>query len=288
MQDPSKTGTLPYSLEPLSVWSLLDRTFKLYAQHLPLLLSITFVSHIPSFILNLVNAVLTQNPEQLAESGMGLTAALGFLAFVLSMLVTLLLVQPLAMGAVTLAIGQIFLGEQPDALDCFKQAFSRFARLLFSQVLAGLWMGLGFMLLIVPGIMWMLSYMCVVPVVMLEPQKNLKSVWRESHRAAGAALERSRELTDGNRWRLAGLLSVTSLILLMPVAISTAITAPFAGTSLAGALLSTVVQEAASLLVTPISLIASVLMYYDLRIRKEGFDIELLQQLMKSSPPNPR
>jgi hypothetical protein len=38
-------------------------------------------------------------------------------------------------------------------------------------------------------------------------------------------------------------------------------------------------------LVFPLTLVATVLLYYDSRIRKEGFDLEVLAQEMGSGPP---
>jgi hypothetical protein len=61
--------------------------------------------------------------------------------------------------------------------------------------------------------------------------------------------------------------------------------------------LGTAIQQVLNLLVAPFSSIAWILLYYDLRIRKEGFDLEVLAKSMSApgascpaaekSPPAP-
>lgn len=257
----------------------MDRSFKIYAQHLPVLLSITFVTHIPSLLINLANVLVLANPEEAVESGMGAAALLGLALGVLSLVVVTLVVQPLATGAVTQAISQLYLGKSPDAMECFNQAFSRIGRLLFSQFMVGLWVTLGIMLLVVPGIVWAVTYMFVVPIVMLEAPSRFRS--------SSDVLARSKELTVGDRRRLFNLLALVGLITLATVGVAGALSAMFQSESTMMGLIGALVQEVVTLLVAPIGLIANVLAYYDMRIRREGFDIEMLQQAMNASAGNP-
>ena len=46
-------------------------------------------------------------------------------------------------------------------------------------------------------------------------------------------------------------------------------------------------EIAGTILATPISAVAFILLYYDLRIRKEGFDLEMLSQTLGGSAPAP-
>lgn len=279
MSNPTGSAVLPFHLEPLTIGGIMDRSFKIYAQHLPVLLSITFVTHIPSLLINLLNVLVLANPEEAVESGMGFAALMGVLMGMLSLVVVLLVVQPLATGAVTQAISQLYLGKSPDAMACFQQAFDRIGRLLFSQLMVGIWVTLGFMLLIVPGIVWMVTYVFVVPIVMLEPPNRFRS--------SADVLARSKELTVGDRGRLFNLLALVGLIPMATVGVASALATVFQGESTVMALIGALVQELVTLFVAPIGLIANVLAYYDMRIRREGFDIEMLQQAMNASAGNP-
>jgi hypothetical protein len=45
-----------------------------------------------------------------------------------------------------------------------------------------------------------------------------------------------------------------------------------------GAYISSILDGVVSILLSPVSAIAVTLLYYDFRIRKEGFDLEMLSQ----------
>lgn len=97
------------------------------------------------------------------------------------------------------------------------------------------------------------------------------------------ALGRSWNLTKGSFWRTFGIFLVvailTFLVQLVPSSILTAVLlVPLARGAepdlVQQQLLSTVVTALTSVLTTPFQLVAFTLMYFDLRIRKEGFDLE--------------
>ena len=91
-------------------------------------------------------------------------------------------------------------------------------------------------------------------------------------------LKRSWQLTRGLGWRLLGI----RLLLLLITAIisgvfSTLLTLAGAGLDTNGQfIVSEVAGAVVAVFVSPITYIAVTLLYYDTRIRKEGFDIEML------------
>lgn len=82
-------------------------------------------------------------------------------------------------------------------------AWSETARIyggsLWTSILFGLVVGAGFLLLIVPGLVWMTTYILCLAVVLWEGEKG------------GAALKRSRALTTGHRWPIFGALVVVAI-----------------------------------------------------------------------------
>ena len=101
---------------------------------------------------------------------------------------------------------------------------------------------------------------------------------------ASAALSRSWELTRGSRWRMLGLLLVLVILLYIPIAAiggaggrlragrrHPAHDAPRVGHRGAVAI-SGVVQ----MFIYPLFYCVLTVAYYDLRVRKEGFDLEVL------------
>ena len=97
------------------------------------------------------------------------------------------------------------------------------------------------------------------------------------------AVNRSMSLAQGNWWRClvvfvfaSMLLQIGSGIVVAPVAVITQILG-------LGPLPVALVASVAQSLLQPLPLIASVLLYFDLRVRKEGFDIQLLAENLSAS-----
>lgn len=100
---------------------------------------------------------------------------------------------------------------------------------------------------------------------------------------ARSALQRSFELTRNSKWRIFGHLVVYSLV---AIGLLIALNAPLfilGGATSAGetpslwtSLIGVVISRAGSILIAPVTFIATTLLYYDLRIRKENYDIPRL------------
>ena len=102
-------------------------------------------------------------------------------------------------------------------------------------------------------------------------------------RHARSALQRSIELTRNSKWRIFGHLVVYSLVAIgLLIALNTPLfilgEASSAGEtpSLWTSLIGVVISRAGSILIAPVTFIATTLLYYDLRIRKENYDIPRL------------
>jgi hypothetical protein len=87
-------------------------------------------------------------------------------------------------------------GGGASAGEAMREAMGRFGAIWGMNILAGLGMLLGLVLLIVPGIYVGVSWMVALPVLMIEKARVTDS------------LQRSWRLSQGQRWRLAGLLGI--------------------------------------------------------------------------------
>ena len=109
------------------------------------------------------------------------------------------------------------------------------------------------------------------------------------NQGAWASLKRSWSLTRGYFWRTVGYLLVITILVWVLVAIPSAIfTVPLTVLGVdrqVQLLVTTVVNTVFSVLATPFSLICYTLMYFDVRIRKEGFDIEQHTSAMLGAEP---
>lgn len=249
---------------------LLDRALQLYRTNFSLMFGITAVAYVPFHLLTLaVESILGFDPA--SWSGLGTT-----LYFVVSMLLWSSVGYPLAAGAATYAISERYLGNEVTISAALRRSLSAFKQISLASFTATILLLVGFALLIVPGVLWTLSYSLIVPAILVE---NL---------TARRGLARSRELINGYRGKAAAII-VLSVTLQFVVGIGLGMLADWLVPAEAGGktLLSSVVESFVVVLFTPFFEIATILLYYDMRIRKEGFDLDMLSRAFGPQPDFP-
>jgi Membrane domain of glycerophosphoryl diester phosphodiesterase len=87
-----------------------------------------------------------------------------------------------------------------SVLELYRNAWQKIGALLAVALLTGLGVGLGLLLLVVPGVVLAVRWSLAVPIVMLE------------HASARAAMRRSRELVRGHGWRVLRVLVYAGII----------------------------------------------------------------------------
>jgi hypothetical protein len=183
--------------EPLSVGAVLRDTFALLAE-------------IAGPVLLLV--LLFQLPWGAFAAATGLFEMEGLEYWRWSTLYALF-VGYFASAAVTLVAAGHVEGKRPTPAQALGGALRAWGPLLLAQILAGIWVLVFFVLLVVPGILRMLSYAVVTPVVVLERSKGRRF----------DPLERSAALMFGHRatafwvllllWLLSGVPAVAVMLL---------------------------------------------------------------------------
>jgi hypothetical protein len=255
--------------EPMSLGALLDRTFHLYAQNFALVVGIAALAYLPLLLVQVLGVFLT--PATSDDPTLAEVAAL-FVLLLGGMLMFLFFV-PLATGATTKAISERYLGRETTATAALKAAVYKIIPLLVTQFIVSLIIFAGIVLFIVPGIFFALSYMLVAPVAILETS------------SPGRIRRRSWDLVSGSRWRVLGVVAVIIGLQLAPAFVLGALTGVVAvtGVEIPESLLSGLalaIDYLGQILVAPLGTVAITLLYYDLRIRKEGFDLEMLSEAM--------
>jgi len=119
--------------------------------------------------------------------------------------------------------------------------------LLLVGIVAGLGIVVGFVLLVIPGLVLVTLWSVAAPVVVLERPPGL------------GALARSRELVRGNGWQVFGVIFVLG-ILVSVLAAAIDIAAQSAGTGL-----GIVVRVILGVLTAPLSALAAAVLYFELR-----------------------
>jgi hypothetical protein len=248
----------PPALRPLTVGEILDVSFTLYRRHFAPLAGVALVCSGIPVILNMFIQ---------ASGGM-----LQNLPLVLVYYIVFAALSSIATAATLFIVSDSYLGRTIDARAALRRAGPFIGRILICSMLTGLVIFVGFMFFVIPGIILLAGLILAIPAVVIEGK------------SAGAALARSWELTRGSRWRMLGLLLVLIILLYIPLAAIGGIIALFVPG--AGSILSTpnvtvsvtavALSGLAQIFIYPLFYCVLTIAYYDLRVRKEGFDLEVL------------
>jgi hypothetical protein len=306
LQTAAWTRGRPIPLQPMRVGQILDGAFKLYRLHFGTLVGIVAFVLVPFHGVALLSllATLEFRPTFIGPAVLQpdpwVSAAAGLIQY--------LIVTPFLTAAIVKTAADAFLGNQTGVGTSYRAALPRIHSVLWVSVLLALsaipWFIPGYALLIggagtrsvatasiggllilagvVPAVFFILRFLLGPSVVMVE---NIRGV---------SALRRSWRLEKGLTAKALGtMLLVILLILAMAVvllAILGVIVALVAGgDDVEAARLVFVVDYLAnvllSLFATPFVNLVIVLLYFDARIRKEGFDLEVMAQQIGAAPP---
>lgn len=281
-------------LRPLGVGEILDRAINIYFRNFGLLAKIAAVVIVPVtlvlFVLNLLSlneveafsegAALYEVGDTTRVLDQGTFVALSILGAIISVLGYLLVT-----GASFRAVSELHLGREPQAGASLRFTARRLHSLLWLSFLFALGVGLGFIALVIPGIWLLFAWSVCVPALLLEDRRGSK------------ALGRSFDLVRQNWWRVFGALLVGLIFIGL---------FEFLG-SLAAEGLGGLAEDSVPLFVAIVNLVNGLLtiitaplqaaiitvIYYDLRVRKEAFDVEHLAANLESPgsastpPPSP-
>jgi hypothetical protein len=271
---------MKYQIGAMSVGDILDRGLKLLFARLPAFYSINLIVLAPILALQIVMPLITGNdgsPDPLQ--------ALSMLGGGLLVLVLMLILQPIGTAAILRIISKEFVDERATVGEAFSFAFQRFGRLLGASILAGLVIGLGFLLCFVPGVFFSIWYVFIAQVVVVE------------NRTAADALSRSKQLGEGFRGRifglfclvvllslLAGFVAMTLQLVLPSQELVNTVNGPRPVLNFRNHALGVTISTLLNILVQTYGAVCWTLLYFDLRIRKEGFDLELAAKPQGASP----
>lgn len=269
-----------WELRPLSLGEILDRTFALYRRNFLLFLGITAIPHLLTLGLNITQVMLTRfptvrKPSVPVEEFQTRIASNGVMAFgiggLLVAIVIYLLVYLFSQGGTIYAVSDLYLGRPTTIIGSLKKMWGQLLNLLGVTMLNGLAVAGAAIFLIIPGIYAACRLLTCVPAALLEDL------------GARASLERSWELTKDNAGRafLIYLLYFAMLYAIMavsmiPFGVMMTMSAKDPTMLRTAMVLMQVASFVASIIVGPVLLIATSVFYYDLRVRKEAFDLQMM------------
>jgi hypothetical protein len=234
------------ALRPLSLGEILDVSFGLYRSRFSNLLTVALATQAVPLLL-----------EVYVESAGGVSE---HPLFWLGVRILTVVTGTIGTAASTFIVSDRYLGLESGAGAALARAMPLVGTLIGVSIMVGFLVAVGFILLIVPGCILLggLAVSSVVAVV-------------ESPIQASAAVGRSWTLTQGFRGKVF-LTMFTGFFLLVLPSVALAVLAGGAE----GSLLWRGIEALLQVLVYPFLYVVTTVLYYDLRVRKEGFDLELL------------
>jgi glycerophosphoryl diester phosphodiesterase family protein len=277
---------------------LLDELFRLYRRHFSLIIGVALVVALPGLVWSLVTGsyrltaasyanIFTAAPGASPTFNSGQFSNL-FGATALGLLGALILL-PISVGAVYRAVADVALGRPATIGSVLRETLARYWQLLgligLVFVIALVWFIaeiIGFVLLVIPG----LVVFCAMIYLAIRWSLTLAAMMAEDIGPI-QGMSRSWNLVKSQWWRTFGILVIVGIMQLIityalfilfgiVAALFTSGDFQLALVSIGGTLLSA--------LVSPITAIAVILLYFDLRVRKEGLDLDQLAQQTSPGP----
>ncbi len=261
-------------LRPLRVGEILDAGIKVYVRNARTLIGLTAIVVVPFQVLSAV--VLLSTVSNGYEIPHGSVATIGTRTTHATSLganavidITNLLVSVLTTAACVKAVSDLYLDHPTGVGISLRFALRRLPALLWLEILTGVLLALAFVAIVIPGIWLYAAWSVATPALLIEGRRG----W--------GALLRSFRLVRGRWWPTAGVLIVSEL---MAVILGGAIQALLVGVFLAGgsvvvvALTVSLAAGIGAILTRPFVSTMRTVLYYDLRVRKEGYDLELLAE----------
>jgi hypothetical protein len=292
-------------LRPLGVGDVLDRTFTVYRSRPLLFIGLSAIWYLVLVLVFIVlaaavfagalaafsNQAGSPSPEQLAG------AAAGIIGFVVVAVIVAILLLSAQSGSLAYAAARRYLAGDAAIGESFRAGLSAAPRMFLAGIVVFLaivvvWavllilaaitnQGIAFAIAICAALVLSVFLGCswlVAPVVVVIEKMG-----------PIAALSRAWRLSSGHRWRIFG---IQLLLLILNLVLSILIAALFGGLAAAGSggtetavstVVQTVVNLASTIIWAPVQWIAFTVLYYDLRVRKEAFDLQLAAEALPQS-----
>jgi len=255
---------MAYEIRPMSVGEILDTGFRLLRNHFSLLVAISAIAYVPMGILQFGLALVGRgaDPEQSTAMLVPILIVVGLMALVI------IVAFPLSATAMTMALGDLYVGRPTSVGKALGQSWSILLPVVGTGLLSSLLIGLAMLLFIIPGIYLIFAYWVSSQVMVLERVFGM------------AALNRSSELMTGNKGR--GFVIGLVVVALVGV-VSGGATWALSAFPILNAVASTIVGAATYAFLYAVN----VVFYFDVRCRREAFDLEHLAQLVEQRGSGP-
>lgn len=247
-------------LRPRDLGELIDETLALYRRNFALFAGVVAVVAVPQAVLAALSLLFANT-------------VVGAIAIILVFVTIAFYIVMIA--ALARVISRRYLAEESTVIGAYRSIGWRLVfRLLGAFIMWALCLSISVSFFLIPAIVIAVYWLFVPQVIVLEGSSVANS------------LDRSWKLVTGNFWRVFFYgLAVYVAYVLVQWGITEAVLFGLSPLGAGGAIVAGLISAVVSTLCLPFLFGSITLLYYDLRIRKEGFDLELLARDLSLQPP---
>lgn len=243
------------NLRVRSVSEIVDAAFSLYRRNGMQYITLAALATAPSIIASLL---LNGGVQPATAGDLGKTIPVLIIGFITYGLTSAVIVR---MGS------DVYLGETPDVAATVRSVLPTVPAIVGATFVTGFLLFLSALLLLFPFFYVLPMLFATVPIIVLE------------RRGVMAAVSRSAKLSDGIKLHILGTLAlVYGIFFILSIGI------PLLMLAVDNPVVQLVVQSLFSVVAAPIVNLVVMVLYYDARIRTEGFDVEHMAQSLGTSP----
>lgn len=268
------------AIRPLGLSDIVDAAIRMYRHNFGPFLGIVAIAYVPVFLGQMLLVPVMMAAESSTGSGSAeLTAMLPVLAILGVIVLTSMVSAPLSQATLIWAISERYLGRTCGVKDAYRAVFAKFGSVVTVMLGMGIATCIGGVLCIIPGVVIGILFSFSMAEVMI------------NGKGARAAMERSWNLVLLDFWKvfvtllvfgilfyiLSTVLSIPlGLLAVIPMMVSDGASALYAQS------VTHVLQVFVGVVVMPVQIIGTILLYYDMRVRHEGFDLQILAQSIEA------
>jgi hypothetical protein len=268
------------ALRPLGIGEILDVGIKITTRHYWTLVRVVLVVVVPIQVLASIVTLSAPDGTNTFDFETG-TVDEGdewtFIAAALTAALLTLVAQTIATGVCFKAVADAYLGRVPSWRRSLGEVVRRLHSILWISFLTYLLAGLALIPCILPGIWLYFSWTVAVPAFLTEGVKGRR------------ALGRSFRLVKGFWWRTFAIIVLGSILSGIIEAVVGGLLGAVSFTSddeTVTVLANLIASVLAGAVTTPFIAAVTIVLYVDLRVRKEGFDLQLLaERIGLTAPP---
>jgi hypothetical protein len=243
----------PLPLRPRSATEIVDAAFQLYRRDPMTYLLISALCYAPILVMQLVVlGPAMQVEEQITRLASGFSIIMGLAYWVSFSLLSAVIVRISA---------EDYLGHRIEPAVAVRDALTRLPAVMFGLLFKYILMFIGIFVFFIGMFYVIARYFAVTSAIVIE------------HRGLATAFGRSSTLSRGRKMHILGT-SLLAFLIFFVVYFAVAIVAGIIGNMV----ITTILTVVASILAYPMFAITEMLLYYDARVRNEGYDIEMMAE----------